>query len=98
MSTPVVVTPGARDDIDDAHDWYENQQAGRGDAFLDELRDQLDRIGQSPHQYGLVNRNTRAALLPVSKYVVYYRIGPNEVVVTAVQHANADPRKWQRRK
>lgn len=31
MSTPIVVTPDARDDIDEAHDWYETQQTGRGE-------------------------------------------------------------------
>jgi plasmid stabilization system protein ParE len=98
MSTPVVVTTDARTDIDDARDWYENQQPGRGDSFIDEVRDQLDKIGQNPQQYGRVNRNTRAAPLPTSKFIVYYRTEPNRVVVVAVQHAAADPRKWKRRK
>lgn len=98
MSTPVVVTADATDDINDARDWYENQQAGRGDAFLDEVRDQFDQIGQNPQLFGLVNRNTRAAPLPNSKFIVYFRIEPNQVVVVAVQHAAADPRKWKRRR
>lgn len=98
MSTLVVTTPDARDDIDDARTWYENQQPGRGDTFLDELRDHLNAIGQNPHQHGRVTRVTRAAQLPNSKYIVYYRIESDQVVVTAVQHASADPRKWQRRR
>lgn len=57
MSLSVVLTPDARDDLDDARAWYEAQQAGRGDAFLDEVRDQLAVIEQNPHQYG------RSALL-----------------------------------
>ena len=98
MSTPVVVTPDARDDIDDARSWYEAQQLGRGDTFFDELRDHIIVISQNPQQYGLVNRVTRAAPLPNSKFIIYYRVEANQVVVTAVQHASADPRRWQRRR
>lgn len=67
-------------------------------TFLDELRDHFAVISQNPQQYGLVNRATRAAPLPNSKFIVYYRAETNQVVVTAVQHASADPRKWQRRR
>src|SRR2546423_891309 len=98
MSLPVVITPDARDDIDAAHAWYEAQQLGRGDDFLTELRAHLVEIGQFPLLHGRVSRQTRAAPLPTSRYVVYYRVEPNEVVVTAVQHARANPRTWQRRK
>ena len=98
MSTPVAITTDARDDIDAARVWYENQQAGRGDTFLDELRDHLATIGQNPHQYGFVDRITRAAPLSNSKFIIYYRVEPSQVVVIAVHHASADPRKWQRRR
>lgn len=98
MSTPVASTAEARDDIDDARDWYERQQPGRGDVSLDELRLHLDALAQNPQLYGLVSRYVRAAPLPGSKFIVYYRVEPSQVVVTAVLHASADPRKWQRRR
>ena len=97
MSTPVVTARSAQADIATAWAWYEAQQTGRGDTFLDELHDQFTLIGQNPAQYGLVDHITRAAPLPHSKYIVYYRSEPNVVVVIAVQHASADPRTWQRR-
>jgi plasmid stabilization system protein ParE len=40
----LVVTPDARADVDDARTWYENQQAGRGDTFIDELHDRLEEV------------------------------------------------------
>ena len=98
MSTPVAVTADARGDINDARDWYETQRAGRGDTFLVELQNHFAVIGQNPQQYGRVNRITRAAPLPYSKYIVYYRVAADQVIVTAVQHAAGDPKKWQRRK
>ena len=98
MSTAVVVTETALNDIDAAHAWYEAQQTGRGDVFLDELRDHFLVIGQNPAAHGWVTRTTRAAPLPRSKFIVYYRIEPNQVVVTAVQHVSANPQTWQRRR
>jgi len=98
VSLAVVLTPDAQDDLDAGHAWYEQQQAGRGGAFLDEVRDRLNEISQRPRMFGRVRGQTRAAQLPHSQYVIYYRIHGNNVVVTAVQHARADPRTWQRRK
>lgn len=98
MSLSSAITAAARSDIDDAYAWYEAQQSGRGDYFLAELQDLLAEIGRAPEQYGRVHLQTRAAPLPTSKFVIYYRIERLCFVVTAAQHASAHPRKWQRRR
>lgn len=98
MSLPVVLTEDAQDDVADAHAWYEAQQPGRGDDFLTELQARFADIAQFPLLHARVFRKTRVAALPTSQFIVYYRAEPNEVVVTAVQHARANPRTWQRRK
>lgn len=98
MSLPVVLTPDALDDIDDAYRWYEAQQPGRGNQFLIELHDRLHEIGQTPKLFGLVFRQLRAARLLRSQFVVYSLVESNRVVVKTIQHARADPRKWQRRR
>lgn len=98
MSAPLALTPAADADVADARNWFEAQQTGRGDQFLVELRQQLDEIEQNPHQFGRVNPITRAAQLPISNFIVYYRITPHGVVVIAVQHTNADPQRWQQRR
>ena len=98
MSLAYVLTPDAQDDIKAGYDWYELQQAGRGDEFLTELQTRLGEITQTPALFGLVSRKVRAAPLPHSRYIVYYRIETNQIVVTAVLHARANPRTWQRRK
>ena len=94
----LVIRPLAHADIDDAYDWYELQHTGRGDLFADELRVKLQEIQAYPEHYGRIRRQIRAAPLPRSKFIVYYRIFPDSITVLAVQHASADPRKWQRRK
>src|SRR5438046_8136739 len=98
MTLDYLIRPTAREDIDAAYDWYEAQAPGRGDAFLTELRERIEVICQTPELYGQVSGGLRAAPLPHSRYIIYYRIEPGRVSIFAVQHASADPRKWQRRK
>lgn len=98
MSLDYLISPEARDDIEDAHTWYESQATGRGDAFLVELAEMISRLRATPEMHGRVRGETRAALLPTSQFIVYYRIEPDRIRVIAVQHASADPRKWRRRK
>ncbi|MCE9565471.1 MAG: type II toxin-antitoxin system RelE/ParE family toxin [Planctomycetes bacterium] len=98
MSASYIIRPAARQDIDDAYDWYELQAVGRGDSFLIELRQLIDAISQAPELYGRVYGDLRAAPLPASNYIVYYRIEATSVSVYAVIHATANPRKWQRRR
>jgi plasmid stabilization system protein ParE len=98
MSLPYIIRPRAREDIDAAHLWYELQTTGRGDAFLIELRDLIDAVCSSPERFGRVRGEVRAAPLPHSKFIMYYRVEAGIVSILAVLHAAADPRKWQRRK
>ncbi|MBY0514309.1 MAG: type II toxin-antitoxin system RelE/ParE family toxin [Gemmataceae bacterium] len=98
MSFPYLIKPDARSDLDRAYRWYEAQQAGRGYDFLVEFRDRLSEVCQTPFQYGRVRGRTRAAPLPYSHYIIYYRVEPNLVTVLAVAHSRANPRTWQRRK
>jgi plasmid stabilization system protein ParE len=97
MSLDYLISPEARDDIDDAHDWYEAQTTGRGDEFLAELAEMITQLRTTPELYGRVRGEVRAAPLPTSQFIVYYRVEPDRVRVIAVQHATANPRKWRRR-
>ena len=95
MSVPAVYLPQAEDDVAAAHAAYEQQQAGLGDRFVEELRDQVDRIRLNPQLYGVSHRDIRGAPLHRFPYVVYYRPEPTRVLVIAVQHGRRSSRGWQ---
>jgi plasmid stabilization system protein ParE len=97
MSLDYLITPEARDDIDNAHEWYELQTTGRGDAFLAEVSEMITQLRDTPELCGRVRGEVRAAPLPTSKFILYYRIRQDRIEVLAVQHAAADPQNWQRR-
>lgn len=98
MEHNLIIRPLAYLDMDDAREWYESQRDGRGDEFLIELRKRLLEIQAAPEIHGRVRARVRAATMPKSKFLIYYRIDADLVTVIAVQHARANPNKWKRRK
>ena len=97
MSLPVVLRPEASQDAAEARDYFEAQQAGLGQTFLDRLNDALTRIGGMPETYGVAWRNLRAARLRRFTYVVYYRVHDDRVEVLAVMHGRRDASAWRTR-
>lgn len=98
MSRTYLILPKARADIDDAYDWYESQRVSRGDEFLLELYDRINDVCISPASSGYVRKGLRAAMLPKSQFIIYYRVHPFLIEITAVLHSRAHPNKWRRRK
>jgi len=95
---PVRVRPAAEADIEDAFQWYENQRAGLGLAFLAGLRAVFEQIAQQPRAHAMIHRDVRRALLVKFPYGVFYREYPEAIVVVAVMHARRAPARWQSRK
>ena len=48
MSLPLDLHPAVRDEIADAHDWYEQRRPGLGSDFLDEVQRVLAEITANP--------------------------------------------------
>lgn len=97
MSLPLDFHPAVRDEIDDAHDWYEQRQAGLGRDFLDEVERVLGEIAANPPRYGFAHGNVREGLLSRFPYAIYYRELRDRIRVLAVYHTSRDPAGWQSR-
>jgi plasmid stabilization system protein ParE len=93
----LISQPSVDLDVEAAFDWYENERAGLGVEFLDELRATYDRISNGPHKYQELRGSIRRALLRRFPYAIYFAIEGDLVVVVAVLHASRDPAEWQRR-
>jgi plasmid stabilization system protein ParE len=91
---PLVFLPVARDDIDLAVEYYEQQQAGLGDRFVSAVRREVTWIQANSKVAGVVYRDVRAACVRRFPYVVYYRVVANQIVVGAVQHGSRDWSNW----
>jgi plasmid stabilization system protein ParE len=97
MSLPLDFHPSVRDEIDDAHDWYEQRQLGLGVDFLDEIERVLAEITANPARYGFADANIREGLLTRFPYAIYYRVLTDRIRILAVYHTSRDPSGWQSR-
>jgi len=94
----LVAEPRADLDVAATFDWYENEEAGLGEDFLDELRAAYDRIVDGPLAYQALRSGIRRGLLRRFPYAVYFAVEGDVVVVLAVLHVARDPAEWQRRR
>ena len=97
MTLDVRLRPEAEQDLSDAAVWYEEQLAGLGHQFLDEVLSAFSSIMEAPLIYPVVHRNTRRALIHRFPFGVYYQIDNTTIVVFAVMHGSRDPRRWKAR-
>jgi plasmid stabilization system protein ParE len=97
MSLPLDFHPAVRDEIEDAHEWYEQRQPGLGSDFLDEVQRVVEEFSANPSRYGFADSDIREGLLNRFPYAVYYRVLADRIRVLAVFHTARDPSRWQSR-
>lgn len=97
MNYVLVFRPEVRKELDEAYSWYEGQELGLGDDFLEQVDEALDRICQMPESYPTVYRDVRRTVIRRFPYIIYYRIVSSRVIVTAVFHGRRNPKAWQTR-
>ncbi len=97
MKSVVHFRQDAETDVADAAAWYENQSAGLGAEFLDEILVTCNSIAENPQMYPVLHRNTRRAVIHKFPFGLYYRVESGLVTIVAVMHGSRDPNKWQKR-
>ncbi len=97
MNYVLVFRLEARNELDEAYNWYESQKIGLGDDFLEQIEAALDRICQMPESYSVAHRDVRRSIVRRFPYTIYYRIISSRVIITAVFHGRRDPIAWQSR-
>lgn len=97
MNYALVFRIESRNELDEAYSWYESQQPGLGDDFLERVEEALNRICQMPESYPVVYRDVRRSIVRRFPYTIYYRMISSRVIITAVFHGSRDPKAWQAR-
>lgn len=99
MAFTLVIDPIAIRDVQEAIDYYDEQQAGLGEQFEAALNKHLLTLEKNPI-FRIRYDNVRC--LPVKKfpYMVHFTVDEDQQVVTicAVFHTSLDPNKWKGRK
>ena len=84
-------------DLEAARSWYEAQQEGLGDEFIDAVERALESVLAFPAACPVDYRDARRFLIERFPYCLYYRVEDGDLVVAACLHATRDPKKKRRR-
>jgi hypothetical protein len=58
----------------EAYDWYNGQQLGLGDLFLQELENGFDKLESRPEAYNKIRKDYRQLVLHTFPYVIVFKI------------------------
>lgn len=92
MSLPLFYRSDAREDVADAFAWYDEQQTGLGEEFLNELLSVETRVAENPFTWPPVHKAVRRCWMRRFPYGLYYRVLHDRIEVLAVYHVRRDPR------
>ena len=84
----------AQRELDDAVAWYNEQAAGSGQEFLDELDRVVRRAVTFPMSCPEIEPGVRRCLLARFPYGLIYGVDGETLVVIAVAHLHREPRYW----
>jgi plasmid stabilization system protein ParE len=87
----------AEEEMRTAAAYYEAQERGLGDQFLDEVGEGLQRIQQFPRLWPTYEGDYRRYLLKHFPYGLIYRIDPEQIFIMAVAHLHRRPGYWRSR-
>jgi hypothetical protein len=90
------ILPSALNDLADGFDFYEKQETGLGDYFLDSLFADIDSL----KLYGGIHRKSfgwHRSLAKRFPFAIYYEVKAEQIFVRAVLDCRRDP-KWIRQK
>lgn len=87
----------ARQEIEEAFEWYRERSPSAAEGFLDALDTAFLAIAAAPAQYPVMCGQLRRILLGGYPYAVYFKTYPNVVSVVGVIHGHRHPRNWLRR-
>lgn len=80
-----------------AINYYNDQQAGLGFAFSDEVKDAIARIGNFPLAWTPLSKRTRRCQVHRFPYSIIYELRPDTIVIVAIQHHRRRPFNWRKR-
>lgn len=88
MDYRITLQQEAIQDIKEAYDWYQSQQAGLGDEWIEQLEMSFLRIANQPLSYTQVNDQLRRMRTSRFPYLIIYEIRHQEILILAVMHTS----------
>lgn len=80
-----------------AIDYYNEQRAGLGFEFSDEVKQAIDRIKNYPSAWTPLSKRSRRCQVHRFPYSIIYEARTDEVIIVAIQHHRRKPDNWRKR-
>ena len=99
MDYNIIISVEAEKDTNAAYCYYEIQQPGLGERFLDELSFFYKKLEQHPQYYSFTseNKTSRSVALKIFPYKIIYEIEDKDLFVYAVYHFHQNPKDLSKR-
>ena len=99
MSYTLIFNSEAEKEYSAAYQWYEGQQPGLGERFLQETEHQIQKIIANPEAYHLSKGNYRESLVGHFPFTVVYAIAKRKktIYISSIFHTSRDPKGKYRR-
>lgn len=79
--------------------WYDEQQPGLGESFLDESEEVITTLADNPLLHAIRFADVRCVRLHrFKRYSVYYVIHGQEIILLAIHHSSRDPKRLLERR
>jgi hypothetical protein len=97
MAYTLKIEPVVFIDIQEAIDWYNQQQKGLGRRFHAAVKKQFQLLKKRPQSFAIRYHQVHCIVVDRFPYMVHYRINDlaMEVIITAVISTDRDPKMWQ---
>jgi len=97
VTFPVVWTPEAQADLEEAYAWYADRAPQAAERFAFAVEGTVQAIARNPLQFPVVHRDRRRAGVRRFPYGIIFEVQEQRIVVMACFHGRRDPRRWRLR-
>ncbi len=87
----------AQQELDEAFEYYEYQQAGLGYRFVQEVYNAIELIKSYPSAWAHISTNTRRCLVKTFPYAVIYQNRKDMILIVAIANLHRKPNYWTNR-
>ena len=93
MNYTIEVQQEAIWEMQEAFEWYQEQQEGLGYAFLEEIESCYQKLSDHPQHYTAINERYRRIKTNRFPYLLIYEIENSQVIIISTHHAKRKPRE-----
>ncbi|MBX3243363.1 MAG: type II toxin-antitoxin system RelE/ParE family toxin [Acidobacteria bacterium] len=89
--------PEALEEFEQAAVYYEQQEPGLGDHFIQVIETAIESIINAPEMWPILETPIRRRLTRTFPYAVLYAIDADHLLIIAIMHCSRQPDYWRSR-